>query len=214
MAWLSQFPTSSDVRRQAEKAYHVQLGLASPLWLAFGAAASAGAAWWWATRLTRATNLEALLNSSIPVLPGVALIVETLAEADAEADPIETVEAAPEAVVAEEPAVEAAPEPTVAEAPLVEAAPEPADVEAPVAEIAPEPAELAPVLAADDDLTRLVGVGPKVAKALAERGVTRFAQLAAWTAEDLARFDAELKLLGRGARDAWIAQAKRLASES
>ena len=63
-----------------------------------------------------------------------------------------------------------------------------------------------------DDLTRLVGIGPKLADALAARGVTRFSQLAAWTADDLATIDAALSLKGRAARDAWVAQAKRFAS--
>ena len=62
-----------------------------------------------------------------------------------------------------------------------------------------------------DDLTQLSGVGPKLAAALNERGITTFVQLAAWTEENAAAFDAELSLKGRVARDAWIAQARRLA---
>lgn len=77
-----------------------------------------------------------------------------------------------------------------------------------VAETATE--ELAPV----DDLTRLVGIGPKLAAALAERGVTRFGQIAAWTDKDLAEVDKALDLKGRAVRDAWVAQARRLTSES
>jgi len=65
--------------------------------------------------------------------------------------------------------------------------------------------------AAPDDLTRLTGIGPKLSAALAERGVTRFAQIAAWTAEDLAAVDAALSLKGRAVREAWVAQARRLA---
>jgi|WetSurMetagenome_2_1015567.scaffolds.fasta_scaffold110106_1 predicted flap endonuclease-1-like 5' DNA nuclease len=64
--------------------------------------------------------------------------------------------------------------------------------------------------AAADDLTVLVGIGPKLAAALAERGVTRFAQIAAWTEEDLAVVDKALDLKGRAVRDAWVAQAKRI----
>jgi predicted flap endonuclease-1-like 5' DNA nuclease len=66
---------------------------------------------------------------------------------------------------------------------------------------------------APDDLTRLVGIGPKLAVALAERGVTRFDHIAAWTEKDLAEVDKALDLKGRAARDAWIAQAKRFAAE-
>src|ERR1700761_2604042 len=62
-----------------------------------------------------------------------------------------------------------------------------------------------------DDLTRLTGIGPKLSAALAERGVTRFAQIAEWTADDLAELDAALSLKGRAVREAWVAQAKRLA---
>ena len=64
-----------------------------------------------------------------------------------------------------------------------------------------------------EDLTRLMGIGPKLAAALAERGVTRYAQIAAWTADDLAKFDKALDLKGRAVRDAWVAQAKRFAAE-
>lgn len=70
-----------------------------------------------------------------------------------------------------------------------------------------------PLAAAEavDDLTKLVGVGPKLAASLAGLGVTSFAQIAAWTAEDVAKFDEALSLKGRVARDAWIAQARRFA---
>ena len=64
-----------------------------------------------------------------------------------------------------------------------------------------------------NDLTRLVGIGPKLQIALAERGVTRFADIAAWTEADLAEVDKALDLKGRAVRDAWVAQAKRFASE-
>jgi predicted flap endonuclease-1-like 5' DNA nuclease len=64
---------------------------------------------------------------------------------------------------------------------------------------------------AADDLTQLTGIGPKLAAALAARGIRTFAQLADWTEEQAEAFDAELSLKGRVARDAWIAQARRLA---
>ena len=65
-----------------------------------------------------------------------------------------------------------------------------------------------------DDLTRLVGIGPKLQVALAERGVTRFAQIALWAEADLAEIDKALDLKGRAVRDAWVAQAKRFAAEA
>ena len=64
------------------------------------------------------------------------------------------------------------------------------------------------------DLTRLVGIGPKLAVALAELGVTRFEHIAAWTQDDLAEIDKALDLKGRAVRDAWVAQAKRFAADS
>jgi len=106
-----------------------------------------------------------------------------------------------EIVVEPEPAaVAAAPEPTLAfEAP----APQP---EAAAAKVITAAEEIA------DDLTRMTGIGPKLSIALADLGVTRFAQIAAWKADDLAKMDATLSLKGRAVREAWVAQAKRLAA--
>jgi predicted flap endonuclease-1-like 5' DNA nuclease len=64
-----------------------------------------------------------------------------------------------------------------------------------------------------DDLTQLVGIGPKLALALADRGVSRFSQIAEWGEDDLAYFDRELNLKGRAVREGWIDQAKALAGE-
>lgn len=64
-----------------------------------------------------------------------------------------------------------------------------------------------------DDLTRIKGVGPKLSTLLATLGVTRFAQIAAWTAPDLAAIDAQLgSFAGRPERDQWIEQAQFLAA--
>ena len=38
-----------------------------------------------------------------------------------------------------------------------------------------------------------------------------FAQIAAWSEDEIAVLDKELKLMGRVGREAWVAQAKRLA---
>ena len=59
-----------------------------------------------------------------------------------------------------------------------------------------------------------MGIGPKLAVALAERGVTRFEHIAAWTQDNLAEIDKALDLKGRAVRDAWVAQAKRFAADS
>lgn len=89
--------------------------------------------------------------------------------------------------------------------------PEPEAVATPdlVPDVVAEPLE-----AAADDLTRLVGIGPKLATSLAELGVTRFSQIAAWSPDELASIDQLLNLKGRAERDAWIAQAKRFAVSS
>lgn len=105
--------------------------------------------------------------------------------AEVEAETVETLEAAADEVI--------------------EAAPEPVREVAAALQLEP-----AAPLAEPDDLTRLTGIGPKLAAALAARGVTTFAQIAAWTAEDLASVDKDLKLLGRAERDAWVAQARAL----
>ncbi len=100
--------------------------------------------------------------------------------------------------------------------PVVEIAETVIDAQVSIAEDAVSVMEHAAVVAADlpDDLTRLVGIGPKLSAALAERGVTRFAHIAAWTEADLAEVDKALDLKGRAVRDAWIAQAKRFATEA
>ncbi|MFC3173616.1 hypothetical protein ACFOD9_05065 [Novosphingobium bradum] len=64
-----------------------------------------------------------------------------------------------------------------------------------------------------DDLTRIKGVGPKLATLLAQLGVTSFAQIAAWSEVDLAGVDGQLgAFAGRPARDKWIEQAQLLAA--
>jgi predicted flap endonuclease-1-like 5' DNA nuclease len=181
MAWIAEFPDLDEARDQARKALNLPIGMASPLWLAFGAATTAGVAWWWMTRWTRAVNAEAMAGAAKAQVEALDAFVEKESEVAAKA-----VEAAASVLEA---ANVIAPQPVAASETILEVAPAPAP----------------------DDLTTLVGIGPKLAAALAERGVTRFAHLAAWTTDEAAAFDAELNLKGRVARDAWIAQAKRLA---
>jgi predicted flap endonuclease-1-like 5' DNA nuclease len=162
---------------RAMKPFAIPLGLASPMWLAYGAAASMGATWWWMSRLTRFA--APALSDAAPADPAPAIVaaVATVAELPVEvaATIVETAE-----IPMEKP-VEAAPA-------VVESA-----VEQP------------------DELTLLRGVGPRVADALVARGVTTFAQLAAWSEEELAAFDAQLKLLGRSKRYDFLGQARALA---
>lgn len=148
---------------RAVKPFALPLGLASPMWMAYGAAASVGATWWWMSRMTRF------------VAPQFAIL---------------STPAAPPAPVVAEPVA------AVSEAPLAAAA-----------------AVVEPLLEMPDELTLLRGVGPRVADALVARGIITFAQLAAWTEDEMAAFDTELKLLGRSKRYDFIGQAREMAAD-
>jgi large subunit ribosomal protein L21 len=78
--------------------------------------------------------------------------------------------------------------------------------------VAPESAAKAkPAASGGDDLKLLSGVGPALEKKLHEAGVTSFAQIAAWTPEEVESFDEKLSFKGRIEREGWIEQAKELA---
>ena len=104
----------------------------------------------------------------------------------------------------------------------VEAEPVTAPAAAPVeiSPVAPSPAPTpvspsatTPAESEADDLLRLKGVGPKLRSLLIELGITRYAQIAAWSDADLAMVDAKLgNFKGRPVRDQWIDQAKYLAA--
>jgi NADH-quinone oxidoreductase subunit E len=66
-------------------------------------------------------------------------------------------------------------------------------------------------VAPEDDLTRLKGVGPALAKKLRAAGVTSFAQIAGWSDVDVAAFDEKLSFRGRIQREGWVEQARVLA---
>lgn len=89
----------------------------------------------------------------------------------------------------------------------MQAAPQPEP--APAAAPAPAPAPSA----GGDDLTRIKGLGPKLAALLGEQGITSFAQIAAWNVADVERIDAGLgRFQGRITRDQWVEQAKLLSA--
>ncbi|MBL3567204.1 50S ribosomal protein L21, partial [Rhodovulum sulfidophilum] len=94
---------------------------------------------------------------------------------------------------------------SVADAPAAE--PKAAKAKAPKAAEAAAPA-------AGDDLKKLPGVGPAMEKKLHEAGVTRFAQIAAWTDEQVAAMDTRLGLKGKIENDGWVALAKDLAGKA
>ena len=150
-------------------------------WSNYARAASSVALWWTDKWMQTPALYGAWAKAVAPATAEIIPINRDVA--------VETVTAAAE--VAE----------TVAEAPAAIAEPALSVVETAVEELVPEP----------EDLTLLVGIGPKLAIALAARGVTRFSQIAAWTEADLAEIDKALDLKGRAVRDAWVAQAKRFA---
>jgi predicted flap endonuclease-1-like 5' DNA nuclease len=82
----------------------------------------------------------------------------------------------------------------------------------PVPEPVPVPVA-APAPGSADDLTRIKGLGPKIAALLGEFGITTFAQIASWSPEEIERIDAKLgRFAGRIERDQWVEQAKLLAA--
>lgn len=111
--------------------------------------------------------------------------------------------------------------PPIADTPTVATAPEPAPLaDEPIAAAAPldaSPATLAvsdpaPAPSGSDDLTRMKGVGPKLAERLNALGVTSFAQIAAFGPAEAEALDAQLgNFQGRIHRDRWIEQAGFLA---
>ena len=119
-----------DLSPQPPNPFYVPLGAASPLWLMFAGAASAGVAYWWMTRWTSATHLEAAFG-------------EVALAAPAPVPEPEPPEPEPEAILVDEPAalteaVEVAQEVAVERSPMVDVASE-AAVEAPKPKVKPRP---------------------------------------------------------------------------
>jgi predicted flap endonuclease-1-like 5' DNA nuclease len=133
-------------------------------------------------------------------------------------DPAKPIEPASEIPSAPEaPAPTATPAP-LADEPIAAAAPVAAPSAALAADTNAEPAPAQPAPAAPtpaaggDDLTRLKGIGPKLAARLNELGITRFAQLAALDEASAKALDAQLgSFQGRMTRDRWTEQARFLA---
>ena len=66
-----------------------------------------------------------------------------------------------------------------------------------------------------DDLTRIKGIGPKLAVLCHNLGFYHYDQIAAWTPQEVAWVDANLEgFKGRVTRDEWVRQARALAEES
>ena len=83
---------------------------------------------------------------------------------------------------------------------------------APKTEGAKKPRTLkAPRKTGADDLTKISGIGPKLAALLNETGFYHFDQIAKWSDQECAWVDQNLKgYTGRASRDKWVEQAKAL----
>ncbi len=120
---------------------------------------------------------------------------------------------------AQAPAEEALTEPVVTEEPApvaelaAEAGTEPVgEAEAPAAEAAADEGPLYETPEGEpDDLKLISGVGPVLEGKLHELGITKFAQIAGFSKEDIDRVDDRLNFKGRIERDDWIKQATDLA---
>lgn len=76
-----------------------------------------------------------------------------------------------------------------------------------------KPAAVAAVPAGELDtsnLSLISGIGPTIEKKLRAAGIVSWNEIAAWTDEDIAKWDEELGLRGRAAREEWVVQAKEL----
>jgi large subunit ribosomal protein L21 len=73
---------------------------------------------------------------------------------------------------------------------------------------APSPATVG--LLEPDDIEAILGIGPVIGAHLREQGITTFAQIAAWTPEDVARIGDEIDFPGRAEREHWVEQAREL----
>ena len=80
---------------------------------------------------------------------------------------------------------------------------------APKKDEAPAAAAEAPA-GVKDDVEIIGGVGPALKKKLASAGITTLTQVAAMSADEMAKLDEELKLGGRTEREEWIEQAREL----
>lgn len=72
----------------------------------------------------------------------------------------------------------------------------------------------APIDGKADDLKKISGVGPVLEGKLHALGIYHFSQVAAFTAEEIEKIDAELNFKGRIDRDDWLGQAVALMTGS
>lgn len=82
--------------------------------------------------------------------------------------------------------------------------------EAPAESAGTKPTLFAEAPAEKDDLKKISGVGPKLEETLNALGIYQFAQVAAWTADEIQWVDDNLSFKGRIDRDDWVGQASEL----
>ncbi len=81
---------------------------------------------------------------------------------------------------------------------------------APAESAGTKPELLAAAPESKDDLKNIGGVGPKLEETLNKLGVYHFAQVAAWSADEVQWVDDNLSFKGRIDRDDWVGQAAEL----
>lgn len=177
------------------------------LWLLIGLLIVIGLIFLLSGKGSKAADSDAPQTPFVPAPPVAPIAAMPVAIEPVAVEPVVVVEpVAVEPLIVEPIEAVTAPEPTpvpVSPAPISRAPESPVPI-SPAATAAPD---------AGDDLLRLKGVGPKLRTLLIELGVTRYAQIAAWTDTDLATIDAKLGTFkGRPVRDQWIDQAKYLAA--
>ena len=71
-------------------------------------------------------------------------------------------------------------------------------------------AGIATIVEAPDDLEGVIdGIGPVIARKLADMGITTFRQVAEWSQSDIDRIGHELEFPGRIEREDWVGQARQ-----
>ncbi len=115
--------------------------------------------------------------------------------------PVEDLPQVEEAKVEETPAVKVEKKPAKKVAKKEEAPAESAGTKPELLVAAPE---------SKDDLKKIGGVGPKLEETLNKLGVYHFAQVAAWSADEVQWVDDNLSFKGRIDRDDWVGQAAEL----
>lgn len=77
-----------------------------------------------------------------------------------------------------------------------------------------QPVQLDPPKDGGDDLTKITGIGPRIAEVLNGLGIWTFAQIAEWKPENETWVENHLSFKGRVSRENWVGQAKDLLVEA